>query len=271
MNSSRVMAFYLVVNKSGFCFIIGCYLFVGSTPTSGNAACLSQLLWPWLLNMMSIFILNFNQLSKHINTTCEHFLKFFLIFSLLKNSVLMELPAFVQGFQLSKVTSPTAINFFAWVSNTHCNSLFRGLSCFNQHKLQSIQNTLAHIVTNHRKYAHVTPIPKKLHWFLLSTNQSLSQSNIRAIVLPLMLLRSGMNSLMMCAVQHQLPPSERSSKLTCLQKPIPHSLPCHPCVPLVWLGYVLRFTLTAFLYVQMCLRVHQWGRLSAIKVHIRLD
>ena len=39
-----------------------------------------------------------------------------------------------------------------------------GLSGFNQHKLQSIQNTLARIVTNHRKYAHVTPILQKLHW-----------------------------------------------------------------------------------------------------------
>ena len=38
------------------------------------------------------------------------------------------------------------------------------MSCFNLHKLQSIQNTLAHIVTNHRKYAHVTPILKQLHW-----------------------------------------------------------------------------------------------------------
>ena len=46
----------------------------------------------------------------------------------------------------------------------YCNSLFRGLSCFNQHKLQSIQNTLDQIVTNHRKYAHVTPILKQLHW-----------------------------------------------------------------------------------------------------------
>ena len=45
-----------------------------------------------------------------------------------------------------------------------CNSLFRGLSCFNQHKWQSIQNTLALIVTNHRKYAHVTPTLKQLHW-----------------------------------------------------------------------------------------------------------
>ena len=43
----------------------------------------------------------------------------------------------------------------------YCNSLIRGLSCFNQHKLQSIQNTLACIITNHRKYGHVTPILKK--------------------------------------------------------------------------------------------------------------
>ena len=46
----------------------------------------------------------------------------------------------------------------------YCNSLFRGLSCFNLHKLQSIQNTHARIVTNHRKYAHVTPILKQPHW-----------------------------------------------------------------------------------------------------------
>ena len=38
----------------------------------------------------------------------------------------------------------------------HCISLFRGLSCFRQKKLQSIQNTLVRIVTNHRKYDHVT-------------------------------------------------------------------------------------------------------------------
>ena len=53
----------------------------------------------------------------------------------------------------------------------YCNSLFRGLSCFN-HKFQSIQNTLAHIVTNHRKYAHVTPILKQLHWYFQNCNTS---------------------------------------------------------------------------------------------------
>ena len=163
----------------------------------------------------------------------------------------------------------------------YCNSLFRGLSCFNQHKLQSIQNTLARIVTNHRKYAHVTPILKQLHWLpvkyrcmfktatlvykflhsgspsyfqpFLSLNScsystrhshpyhqyltvppfcsSVFKSNILITALHLMLLRSGMSSLMMCAVQHQLPPSEKSLKLTCLQKPYCHSLPCHPVSP----------------------------------------
>ena len=127
----------------------------------------------------------------------------------------------------------------------YCNSLFRGLSCFNMQKLQSIQNTLTRIVTNHRKYAHVTPILKQLHWlsfkyrcmfttatlvykFLHSgspsyfqaflslsscsysirrshpdrqyltvppfAHQSSSQSDILITALPLMLLRSGMNS-----------------------------------------------------------------------------
>ena len=62
----------------------------------------------------------------------------------------------------------------------------------------------------------VTQIVNTLQ-FLLSIHQSLSQPNILAIVLPLMLLRSGMTSLKMFAVQHQLPPSERSLKHTCLQ------------------------------------------------------
>ena len=57
-----------------------------------------------------------------------------------------------------------AINALVSSRLDYCNSLFRGLSGFNQYKLQSIQNTLARIVTNHGKYAHVTPILQKLHW-----------------------------------------------------------------------------------------------------------
>ena len=170
----------------------------------------------------------------------------------------------------------------------YCNSLFRGLSGFNQYKLQSIQNTLAHIVTNHGKYAHVTPILQKLHWlpvryrcifktatlvykFLHSGSPYFepflsfsscpystrhSHPDRQYLTVPpfhssvfksakhlghsfaFMLLMSGMTSLKMFAVQHQLPPSERSLKHTCLQKPTHHSLSRHICVSLVRPGYV---------------------------------
>ena len=56
-----------------------------------------------------------------------------------------------------------AANAFVSSRLDYCISLFRGLSCFKQHKLQRIRNTLARIVTNHRKYAHGTPILKQLH------------------------------------------------------------------------------------------------------------
>ena len=73
--------------------------------------------------------------------------------------------------------------------------------------------------------------------FPLSIHQFLSQPNILAIVLPLILPRSGMTSLKMFAVQHQLPPLGRSLKHTCLQKPTHHSLPRHIRVSLgtTWL------------------------------------
>ena len=46
----------------------------------------------------------------------------------------------------------------------YCNSLFRSLSSFQMCKLQSIQNTLAKIVTNRNKYIRTSPILKPLHW-----------------------------------------------------------------------------------------------------------
>ena len=45
----------------------------------------------------------------------------------------------------------------------YCNSLFRSLSKFNLHRLQSVQNA-ARIVTNSRKYTRITPVLRKLHW-----------------------------------------------------------------------------------------------------------
>ena len=46
----------------------------------------------------------------------------------------------------------------------YCNSLYNGISQANLNKIQRIQNTLAHVVTNTSKFEHITPILKKLHW-----------------------------------------------------------------------------------------------------------
>ena len=47
----------------------------------------------------------------------------------------------------------------------YCNSLFRGLSALDLHKLQCVQNSLARIVATTSKYSHI----KKalLHWLLI--------------------------------------------------------------------------------------------------------
>ena len=46
----------------------------------------------------------------------------------------------------------------------YCNSLLHGLPKSSLQKLQKIQNTSARLVTNTRKYDHITPVLKKLHW-----------------------------------------------------------------------------------------------------------
>ena len=46
----------------------------------------------------------------------------------------------------------------------YCNSLFRSLSKFNLHRLQSIQNSVARILINSSKYTLITLVLRKLHW-----------------------------------------------------------------------------------------------------------
>ena len=46
----------------------------------------------------------------------------------------------------------------------YCNPLFRSLSKLSLHRLQSIQNGAARIVTNSSKFTHITPVLRKLHW-----------------------------------------------------------------------------------------------------------
>ena len=65
---------------------------------------------------------------------------------------------------LTQDAAVSVANAFVSSRLDYCNSLFRSLSKFNLHRLQSIQNSAARIVTNSSKYTQITPVLRKLHW-----------------------------------------------------------------------------------------------------------
>ena len=64
---------------------------------------------------------------------------------------------------LTQDAAVSVANAFVSSRLGYCNSLFRSLSKVNLHRLQSIQNSAARIVTNLCKYARITLVLRKLH------------------------------------------------------------------------------------------------------------
>ena len=64
---------------------------------------------------------------------------------------------------LTHDASVSIANAFVHSRLDYYNSLFRSLSKFNLHRLKSIQNSAARIVTNLTKFTKITPVLMKLH------------------------------------------------------------------------------------------------------------
>ena len=69
---------------------------------------------------------------------------------------------------MSKQDLEVLIHAFVSSRLDYCNGLLTGLSNQALHQLQLIQNAAARVLTKTRKYDHITPVLKSLHWLPVS-------------------------------------------------------------------------------------------------------
>ena len=65
---------------------------------------------------------------------------------------------------LTNETTVTLIHAFISSRLDYCNSLLYGISSTLLRRLQSIQNAAVRLVTGAKKFDHITPVLRKLHW-----------------------------------------------------------------------------------------------------------
>ena len=65
---------------------------------------------------------------------------------------------------LQKKLFETVIHAFVTTRLDYCNALYMGATQASIARLQLVQNAAARLLTNSRKYDHITPILASLHW-----------------------------------------------------------------------------------------------------------
>ncbi len=93
-------------------------------------------------------------MEKHITNICKN-----CFFHLRKKARTSDIQTLVHAFITSKLDN--------------CNSLLYGLPKFLIDRLQNVQNCAARLVTGSKKYDHITPLMKQLHWLPISQRTSI--------------------------------------------------------------------------------------------------
>ena len=94
-------------------------------------------------------------MEKHITNICKN-----CFFHLRKIARIKE--------YLSMSDIQTLVHAFITSKLDNCNSLLYGLPKFLIDRLQNVQNCAARLVTGSKKYDHITPLMKQLHWLPIS-------------------------------------------------------------------------------------------------------
>ena len=69
---------------------------------------------------------------------------------------------------LSQSDTEILVHAFITSKLDNCNSLLYGLPKFLIERVQNVQNSTARMITRGRKYEHITPVLKQLHWLPVS-------------------------------------------------------------------------------------------------------
>ena len=106
-----------------------------------------------LVNVRNLGTIFDNSISRdtHINQVCKT--NFYPIYNIRRISK-----------YLSQEAVKTLIHAFVTSRLDYCNSLLYGLPKYHISKLQRVQNAAARLITNTRKYDHITPALYNLHW-----------------------------------------------------------------------------------------------------------
>ena len=97
------------------------------------------------------FFMSTGDVSAHINHVCKS--SFYALYRIGKLRTLLDntcIEKLVHAFISSRLD--------------YCNSILYGCPSYEIQKLQSVQNAAARLITHSKKYDHITPILKELHW-----------------------------------------------------------------------------------------------------------